>query len=103
MSRVTLRAFIVAVLVLFGPAAGLAQADVTDSEASNLQEGDNSSDADLGGSSGSGDAVGGQVTGIVSSGDASVDAKNRSEDADVESGDTHGANSASSFVGHNTS
>ena len=54
--------------------------------------GDISSDTDQSGSSDSGDAVGGQVVGVSSSGSASVDATNRSEDVDVSTGDSEGSN-----------
>jgi hypothetical protein len=44
----------------------------------------------------SGSAISGEVAGVVSGGDASVDATNRSSDVDIASGDASGANS---FVG----
>jgi hypothetical protein len=47
-------------------------------------------------SAASGDGVGGQVLGIVSAGDASVDATNESTDVDVETG----LASADNFLGH---
>src|SRR5688572_25927656 len=87
MKRVALQLFLAITIAFFGVSQGVAFADIDDSNANNLQEGDNSGDSSQGGSAGSGDAVGGQVTGIVSSGDTSVDAKNRSEDADIETGE----------------
>jgi hypothetical protein len=57
-----------------------------------VQAGDISSETDQDGSSDSGDAVGGQVVGVSSSGDASIDATNRSEDVDVSTGDASGSN-----------
>ena len=53
---------------------------------------DISSDVDQDGSSDSGDAVGGQVVGVSSSGDTSIDSTNRSEDVDVSTGDATGRN-----------
>ncbi len=47
----------------------------------------------------SGDGVGGQVLGIVSAGDASVDATNESTDVDVATGDALANNFADTFVG----
>jgi hypothetical protein len=73
--------------------------DVANASATNVQVGDNEGETEQTGSSSSGDAVAGQVTGVVSSGDASVDATNRSEDVDVETGDAEGTNDATSFVG----
>jgi len=73
--------------------------DVANASATNVQVGDNEQETEQSGSASSGDAVAGQVAGVVSSGDASVDATNRSEDVDVETGDATGNNSAASFVG----
>jgi hypothetical protein len=79
--------------------APIAVADVDNDTAVNVQEGDNSDATAQQGSAGSGDAVTGQVVGVVSSGDASLDATNRSEDADAASGDADGANTSSAFTG----
>jgi len=81
--------------------ASAAQAgdDVANASATNVQVGDNDNSTDQSGSASSGDAVAGQVAGVVSSGDASVDATNRSEDVDITTGDAEGNNDASSFVG----
>jgi hypothetical protein len=73
--------------------------DVANASATNVQVGDNEAETEQSGSANSGDAVAGQVAGVVSSGDASVDATNRSEDVDVETGDASGTNDAASFVG----
>ncbi len=50
-------------------------------------------------SSATGDGVGGQVLGIVSAGDASVDATNESTDVDVSTGDAYAENDAEYEVG----
>lgn len=94
-----LRWMLIAGLVLAGSFGSVARADVENASATNVQEGDNESETDQSGSSDSGDAVGGQVVGVVSGGDASVDATNRSEDVEIETGDSYGTNSASQFVG----
>src|SRR5688572_25157371 len=91
---------VVSVLAMQGR---VALADIEDSSGTNVQDGENESNATQGGSADSGDAVGGQAAGIVSSGESSVDAKNRSEDVDVESGGTTGSNVSSNFTGLNTS
>src|SRR5581483_6885043 len=79
--------------------AGPARAQVTGSTATNTQAGDNRQTTNQGGSDKSGDAVGGQVTGVVANGRTSVDAKNTSTNSDVQSGDAVGTNSISSFTG----
>src|SRR5918996_1180288 len=56
--------------------------------------GDADSAADQSGSASSGDGVAGQVAGVVSAGDASVDATNRSDDVSVATGDANGTNDA---------
>jgi hypothetical protein len=77
----------------------VARADIDNASATNVQEGDNDTSTEQSGTASSGDAVAGQVAGVVSSGDASVDATNRSEDVDVTTGDASGENDADSFVG----
>lgn len=67
----------------------------------NVQEGDNSFDGSQEATAASGDGVAGQVLGIVSAGDASVDATNRTDDSSVSSGDTEASNSGAAFVGLN--
>jgi hypothetical protein len=76
-----------------------ARADVDNGSATNVQEGDNERSSDQSGEAGSGDAVVGQVVGVASSGDASVDATNDTEDSDAETGDAQGTNSAATIVG----
>jgi len=87
------------------PALGtIARADVANnSTATNVQEGNNKASTDQTGNSGSGDAVAGQVVGVVSSGNTSVDATNRSENVDIETGDARGENNSDAFVGLNFS
>lgn len=101
----TLRAVLALVLALSGAllSTGYALADVDNSTGTNVQEGDNRSTGSQSGRSATGDAVGGQVTGVVSSGRTSVDARNVSRDSDVTSGDASGNNNANTFTGLNTS
>jgi hypothetical protein len=94
-----LRWALIAAVVLGASFGSIARADIDNASATNVQDGDNESETDQSGSAGSGDAVGGQVVGVVSGGDASVDATNHTEDADIETGDADGTNSASTFVG----
>jgi hypothetical protein len=56
--------------------------------------GDADAAADQEGTASSGDGVAGQVAGVVSAGDASVDATNRSDDVTVDTGDATGTNTA---------
>jgi hypothetical protein len=63
------------------------------------QEGDNDGSVDQSGTSSSGDGVAGQVAGVVSAGDASVDATNRSDDVSVTTGDAEGTNTGTLDVG----
>src|SRR2546423_678607 len=95
----------VVLLFVFGPVtrSGGARAAASGSNAANLQTGDNSGSAHPKGSGGprSGDANGGQIAGVVSSGRTSVDAKNTSRDSSVESGDVSGHNTLRSQVGLN--
>jgi hypothetical protein len=76
-------------------------ADVIALTAVNAQDGDNDLGADQSATGSSGDGVGGQVLGIVSAGDASVDATNHSEDVDLETGDGDASNDFAAFVGQN--
>jgi hypothetical protein len=78
---------------------GLFIAATAQAGGNNEAQGDIDSETAQSGTSSSGDAVGGQVVGVVSAGDASVDATNRSEDVDVETGDTTADNSAEGFTG----
>jgi len=95
----TLRWLLVAGMALAASFGSVARADIDNASATNVQEGDNDTETTQAGSSSSGDAVAGSVVGVVSGGDASVDATNRSEDVDIETGDASGENSASSFTG----
>ena len=101
-----LRWILVAVLIGVGSLGALARvatADTTTGTGQNVQDGDNSSSTGQKGSASSGDAVAGQVTGVVSSGDASVDATNKSDDVKIKTGDANGTNNASTFTGLNAS
>ena len=112
-SRAILRLFLAVTIGLFGlfGLAGVASAgDGTDDFCQNRPEaddagntnandictndGDATSEASQEGNASSGDGVAGQVVGVVSAGDASVDATNRSDDVDVETGNATGTNSA---------
>ena len=59
-----------------------------------VNEGDAEGEVEQEGSASSGDGVAGQVAGVVSAGDASVDATNRSDDVDVATGNAEGTNTA---------
>jgi len=97
--RKHLRWILVVAVAIVGSWAQVAQADVSNASATNVQEGDNSTETSQSGSASSGDAVAGQVTGVVSSGDASVDATNRSDHVDVDTGDADATNDAATFTG----
>ncbi|MEX0874893.1 MAG: hypothetical protein WD179_08035 [Actinomycetota bacterium] len=88
-----LKILLVAVLALGGLSVGAV------AQAQNDAEDDISSSTEQSGSSGSGDAVAGQVVGVVSAGDTSVDATNHSEDVDIETGAANGFNGQGSFTG----
>jgi len=91
-------------LVLTPALGSIARADVANnSTATNVQEGDNKANTDQSGTSNSGDAVAGQVAGVVSSGNTSVDATNRSDNVDISTGDARGENNSDAFVGLNSS
>src|SRR5687768_17671202 len=79
MSNKTLRWLLVVGMALAASLGSVARADIDNASATNVQEGDNDTETNQSGSSASGDAVAGSVVGVVSSGDASVDATNRSE------------------------
>ncbi len=70
--------------------------------------GDNEADGDISGefaqqaTTASGDGVGGQVIGVVSAGDASIDATNDSSDVDIETGESESFNYIDSIVGQDT-
>jgi hypothetical protein len=71
----------------------------------NLQEGDNRYNLNQTLTATSGDGVGGQVIGVVTSGggSASVVAANTSTNVDIETGDARAFNDAAAFVGLNSS
>lgn len=94
------RLLLVLILALagLGPAS-FARADINNGNGTNVQEGDNERSSDQSGESTSGDAVAGQVVGVVSSGNASLDASNRTEDSSVETGDAEGKNASTTIVG----
>lgn len=84
-------------------AISAAHADVANNaSATNVQEGDNKNSTGQSGTSKSGDAVAGQVAGVVSSGNTSVDATNRSDKVDISTGDARGENNSDAFVGLNS-
>ncbi|MEX2537126.1 MAG: hypothetical protein WD646_00570, partial [Actinomycetota bacterium] len=91
-----LKLLLVAMLALGGLSVGAV------AQAQNDAEDDISSSTEQSGTSASGDAVGGQVVGVVSSGDASVDATNHSEDVDIETGDAFAENDLEQEVGQET-
>jgi len=98
----TLKWLLVATIVGAASFGQVASADIENrATATNVQEGDNESDTEQEGRAKSGDAVAGQVVGVVGSGHASVDATNRSEDVDIETGDVEISNDSDSFVGLN--
>jgi hypothetical protein len=71
----------------------------------NLQEGDNKYDLNQTLTATSGDGVGGEVIGVVTSagGSASVVAANTSTNVDIDTGDSRAFNDAAAFVGLNSS
>jgi hypothetical protein len=89
------RLFLVALFAI----VGFAIADSASAGGDNDSEDDISSEVEQAGASNSGDAVGGQVVGVVSAGDASVDATNRSEDVDIETGTASAENDLEQQVG----
>jgi len=90
------------VLVLSGMLTSSARADVDGANGTNVQDGRNSATTNQSGRGKAGSAVGGQVAGVVTGGRASIDAHNTSRDADLQTGDATGSNSAGTFVGLNT-
>jgi hypothetical protein len=75
------------------------EASILGAGAANTQDGDNTFDGAQNANSASGDGVGGQVIGIVSTGDTSVDATSRSTDVDVSTGDSEASNEVDAFSG----
>ena len=74
-------------------------ADIDSATSTVVHEGDNEIDSSQDLDIATGDAVGGQVIGVVSSGDASVDATNLSEDVETTSGDAEGENDFAGVAG----
>jgi hypothetical protein len=70
-------------------------------DTANLQDGDNTGTLNQTAASKSGDGVGGEVIGAVTSagGSASIVAANRTDDSDITSGDATSDNASASFVG----
>ncbi len=94
-----LKVFLVALFAIVGFAIGDSALAGEGGGGPNDAEGDISSEVAQTGTSSSGDAVGGQVVGVVSAGDASVDATNSSEDVDIETGDANAFNGLGQDVG----
>jgi hypothetical protein len=89
-----------------GTSVGAFAADVANgSPVTNLQEGDNKYDLNQTLTATSGDGVGGEVIGVVTSagGSASVVAANTSTNVDISTGDARAFNDAAAFVGLNSS
>jgi hypothetical protein len=76
-------------------------ADILNGSAANVQEGDNSKSLSQDATATSGDAVAGQVAGVVTSAGGSADLvlANTSEDSDAESGEGNFDNNDESFTG----
>lgn len=99
MTKTFFRTLLVTLLVIGTSLGTRAMADLNCEDCDNAQSGDNSTDATQNGSANSGDAVAGQVVGVVSAGDASVDATNRSDNVDVETGEVRARQRATTFTG----
>jgi hypothetical protein len=83
-----------------GGSSQVGSSDINSNQSTNVQEGDNSFDADQTAMSQSGDTVGGQVIGaVVPNGSLDVDAANANEGVDLESGDATSDNDVAAFVG----
>jgi hypothetical protein len=67
--------------------------------ATNTQKGDNGADLAQSTSAASGDAIAGQILGLVSAGDSAIDATNRSSDVDATSGNANSAAFSDVFAG----
>jgi hypothetical protein len=75
------------------------QTDISNTDATNVQEGDNDFDATQRATATTGDTIGGQVIGGVVDGNLTVDATNLSNDVDATSGDAEAVNDVDAFVG----
>jgi hypothetical protein len=82
---------------------GAGLADITNSEATNLQEGDNRSILSQSANATTGDGVAGQVIGAVTSagGSTSIVAANTTNDSSVDTGNARATNSQAAFTGLN--
>lgn len=89
------------VFVGLATANGITIDDIDGTIAVNLQEGDNTLSVNQVAESSTGDAVGGQVIGVVTAagGSADITMHNETVDADVLTGDAFSTNEGSSFVG----
>jgi hypothetical protein len=86
---------VLVVLVVFAGGAGGAQ--------TNTQDGENNSDSHQSGRANAGNAITGQVVGVASSGGASVDATNHTDNSNATTGDATARNHAKTFAGQNIS
>jgi hypothetical protein len=86
----------------FGPFVFTAGDTIGNASGTNVQLGDNMVNASQDATASTGDAVGGQVLGVVSAGDTSVDATNASRDVDVSTGDADALATSVAFVGLNS-
>jgi hypothetical protein len=84
---------------LEGGSGTFVAADIVSASATNVQEGDNSSSIDQSANALAGDGVAGQVLGVVSAGDTSIDATNDSTGSEAGGGSADAENFAASFVG----
>jgi len=82
-----------------GGAATLETQDISDSSGTNVQEGDNRARVRQSSDVTSGDAVAGQVIGLVVTGDVTINATNSSIDVRVRSGDASGSNTSTVCAG----
>src|SRR5438552_4112968 len=102
MKQQTVRWALIAAVCLIPLFGSIARADVSCTTCTgNVQDGENESRVQQNGSGTTGDGVGGQVVGVVSSGNASVNANNKSEDVSISTGDARGTNSSITFTGLN--
>lgn len=82
-----------------GGSTDVDSSDVSNNQATNVQEGDNDLEATQSATSNSGSTIGGQVIGAVVDGDLTVDATNASDNVDLASGDADSSNDFNAFVG----
>ena len=105
--RRAVRAAALVILVFALPLGGRAHAEdfIIGGDATNVDDGGNSSSTNQDSSGGSGDVVAGQVGGFVAgpNSDISTDATNNSTDVSAESGDADAHATAAGFAGQNVS